>query len=185
MEINRFEPSKPDNAVKPLPTHALDSFQATEDPKVIATPDTDIETALGFRVGTLGLLLDASIYCEIVDQAKVSLLPNVQPWLSGVLNLRGNIVPVVDLHILLKQDKSTARHLFAVDRGKKTVAFWIDGYPQMLNTALLYATPQPVLPDVLTQATTKYRIQDEQIWLNISLDKLFKSLTHYTVQAGV
>jgi twitching motility protein PilI len=187
VEIDRFEPHKPDNAAKPPPLQALDSFQATEDPKAITTPDIGTESALGFKVGTLGLLLDASIFCEIVDQAKVSPLPNVQPWLSGVLNLRGNIVPVVDLHILVEQDKADnakTRHLLAVDRGKKTVAFWIDGYPQTLNTTLLHATTQPILPDILQQAVTHYRLQDTQIWLNISLDKLFKSLTHHTAQAG-
>ncbi|WP_394752260.1 chemotaxis protein CheW [Crenothrix sp.] len=189
MEIDRFEPSNPDSTVKPSSIQALDSLQATEDSKTLTTApgDLDIDNALGFRIGNIGLLLNASIFCEIVDQAKVSPLPNVQPWLSGVLNLRGNIVPVVDLHILIEQDKTAnpkARHLLAVDRGRKTVAFWIDGYPQMINTALLSATTPPALPDVLTHAVTQYKSQDTQIWLNISLDKLFKSLTHHAVQAG-
>jgi twitching motility protein PilI len=187
VEIDHFELNNQDSAVKPLPTQTLDSFQTGEDILSNATPNIKDETALGFRVGTLGFLLDADIFCEIVDQSKVSPLPNVQPWLNGVLNLRGDIVPVIDLHILLEEKTSPSknRHLLAVDRGKKTVAFWIDGYPQMLNTVLKPATTQPALPDVLRQATTNCRLLGQQIWLNISLDKLFKALSSHTVQARV
>jgi twitching motility protein PilI len=186
VDIDHFERSKQDNAMPPS-TPALNRLQFAVEPNTAATPGNNHQTALGFRVGSLGFLLDASIYCEIVDQNKISLLPNVQPWLSGVLNLRGNIVPVIDLHILLEEETTNPknRRLLAVDRGKKTVAFWIEGYPQMLNDALQQAVTKPALPDILTPAVTAYYLRDTQLWMAIALDKLFKSLTYHTIQAGV
>lgn len=187
MEIDLLELNEQDNAVKPSPTYALDSFQAAEDHSNMATPTLSDKSVLGFRVGSLGLLLDANIFCEIIDQAKVSLFPNVQPWLGGVLNLRGNIVPVIDLHILLEEPNADFknRRLLAVDSGKKTVAFWIDGYPHMLDTDFQIVSSPSNLPDILKHAVTECRQQDKQIWLTITLDKLFKALSSHTVQARV
>lgn len=183
MEIDSFELSQQDNIMKPSAPNILNSFVP---PEVPVTPDSSPATVLGFRVGTLGFVLDSNIYCEIVDQAKVNPLPNVSVWFSGVLNLRGNIVPVIDLHTLLAEETNLhkKRHLLAIDRDKKTMAFWIDGYPQMIDTALQESPTQPVLPDILAGAITHYRHQGTQTWLSISLDKLFKSLAHYTIQVG-
>ncbi|SJM94546.1 hypothetical protein CRENPOLYSF1_550023 [Crenothrix polyspora] len=177
VERELFELNTQDPTVKPLAT----SFNSTEDH---LNPDISDESVLGFRVGNLRFLLAANIFCEIVDQNKVSPLPNVQPWFSGVLNLRGDIVPIIDLHILLA-DGSTPlknRHLLAIDKGKKTVAFWIDGYPQMLSPHFTSASAPDDLPDVLRQAITDYSRQDQHLWLTLSLDKLFKALSVHTVQ---
>jgi twitching motility protein PilI len=187
VEIDQYEHLKPDDNVKPASLQAADGLQVVKDQPADATSETD-DTVLGFRVGVWGLLLDSNIYCEIVDQTKISLLPNVQAWFSGVLNLRGNIVPVIDLHILLNQDKPTdnkARRLLAVDRGKKTVAFWIDGYPHMLSTATLHTSSAPALPDILKKSARACHTQDAQLWLTLSLDTLFKSMSYQAVQTEV
>lgn len=180
MEIEHFMPNQQDAAL----SNSADSLHDGEQSSLLTISDLNQQFSLGFRVGTLGFLLDASIYCEIVEQSKVSQLPNVQAWFGGVLNLRGNIVPLIDLHILFMEPSSQAknRRLLAVDRGKKTLAFWIDGYPQMFNHALSPAALEPVLPEVLRQVTTQCYEHNGQVWLSIAFDKLFKSLAYQSVQ---
>lgn len=97
---------KADDITKPNQPQTLATDQVLEG-QPSDTASTAIETTLGFRVGAWGLLLDSHVFCEIVDHNKISLLPNVQPWFNGVLNLRGTIVPVIDLHILFNEEKST------------------------------------------------------------------------------
>ena len=36
---------------------------------------------------------------EIIEYATVTVVPNTAPWISGVTNLRGNVVPVIDLAV--------------------------------------------------------------------------------------
>ena len=36
---------------------------------------------------------------EIIEYDTVTVVPNTAPWISGVTNLRGNVVPVIDLAV--------------------------------------------------------------------------------------
>ncbi|MCX7098475.1 MAG: chemotaxis protein CheW [Methylococcales bacterium] len=136
---------------------------------------------LGFRVGGLGFLLPVSLQCEIIERLQVSPLPNVEPWFSGLLNVRGAVVPVVDLGILfdVQVDFQKKRQLFAIDRGEKTMALWIDGYPQLL--AEVGGTLQPLadlpeLPPRLQPYVTAAYTLDGQLWLKVEFAALFKTL---------
>lgn len=139
------------------------------------------EDVLGFRVGAWGFVLPVSIQCEVLERLQVNPIPNVEPWLSGLLNVRGQIVPVIDLRLLLGDNSPPhkQRYLFAIDRGDKSVAIWIDGYPQLLTTTAQscqalgsLTTLSERLQPFLVQA---YRYQD-QLWLQMRFDLLFKSL---------
>ncbi len=136
------------------------------------------ETALGFRVENIGFLVDIGIYCEIIERSTVSPLPNVEPWFSGLLNIRGNIIPVIDLSLLLgappKREKK--RFLFAVDRGEKTMAFWIDGHPKLLNAVTQPLNTPPELPDLLQRYVTASYYHDNEIWLTVQFADLFQTL---------
>jgi purine-binding chemotaxis protein CheW len=52
---------------------------------------------VSFRLGTELYALDVWHAREIVDAPPVSQLPNAPDWIAGLMNLRGRIVPVVDL----------------------------------------------------------------------------------------
>jgi twitching motility protein PilI len=136
------------------------------------------ETALGFRVENIGFLVDTGIYCEIIERPIVSPLPNVEPWFSGLLNIRGNIIPVIDISLLLgappKRDKK--RFLFAVDRGEKTMAFWIDGHPKLLTAVTQPLNTPPVLPDLLQRYVTDSYYHDNETWLTVQFADLFQTL---------
>ncbi|MDO9106784.1 MAG: chemotaxis protein CheW [Methylovulum sp.] len=147
----------------------------------IPTGQTDAGMMLGFRVGDLGFLLPISLHCEVLDQLSVNPIPNVEPWFNGLLNIRGNIVPVIDLHMLLDipVNTHTKRYLFAIGRGEKTMALWIDGYPHMLN-GLEKPLPSPhslpALPDRLRHHAVDTYVHNGQIWLSLQFDLFFKSL---------
>ncbi|TAL46594.1 MAG: hypothetical protein EPN89_10165 [Methylovulum sp.] len=137
------------------------------------------QTVLGFRVGELGFLLPASLHCEVIERLPVNPIPNVEPWFSGLLNIRGNIVPVVDLHCLLGANPGKKRYLFAVDRGDKTVALWIDGYPQILtgpDHSLQVLEALPILPERLQRYVTGAYLCSGQAWLSLQFGQLFKAL---------
>ncbi|MDD5411464.1 MAG: chemotaxis protein CheW [Methylobacter sp.] len=142
-------------------------------------PQAEVETVFGIRIGSMGFLVSTAIYCEVLDKIQVNALPNVHPWLSGLLNLRGNLVPVFDLRIVLEEEAAghIKRRLFTIDRGDKTVALWIDGFPEVKDSTLLQQLKElPPLPQILQQFVTDGYEQDGQVWLNVKFDDLFKTL---------
>jgi twitching motility protein PilI len=161
VELTEYKALGPVGSVDPMP------------------PETEIEAVFSIRIGALGFLISTATYCEVLDKVQVSALPNVHPWLSGLLNLRGNLVPVFDLQRAFGQEPSEAkkRRLFAIDRGEKAVAVWIDNFPEIKDMASLQTLiDPPVLPAVLQRFVIGSYAQNGQIWLTVKLEDLFKAL---------
>ncbi|MFZ2452332.1 MAG: chemotaxis protein CheW [Methylovulum miyakonense] len=133
---------------------------------------------LGFRVGGLGFLLPISLHCEVIEPLPVNPIPKVEPWFSGLLNIRGNIVPVIDLHLLPGETAAPAkkRYLLAIGRGEKTMALWIDGYPQMLADMTAPLPALPALPQQLMPCVRNAYAYQGQTWLKVQFEPLFKTL---------
>lgn len=152
-----------------------------DSPQLAAIPvafETKVEPVFGIRIGSMGFLVSTSRFCEVLDKIQVNALPNVHPWVSGILNLRGNLVPVFDLRIVMEETgDNKKRRLFAVDRGEKAVALWIDNYPEIKNRAAMKPLKKlPTLTDILQRFVTGGYEQEGQVWLDIKFEDLFKAL---------
>ncbi|MGZ4980455.1 MAG: chemotaxis protein CheW [Methylobacter sp.] len=141
--------------------------------------EAKVETVFGIRIGSMGFLVPTTIYCEVLDKIQVNTLPNAHAWISGLLNLRGNLVPVFDLRIVLEEEATShmKRRLFSIDRGDKTVALWIDDFPEIKDRALLQPLKEfPQLPQILQHFVTDGYEQGGQVWLIVKFEDLFKAL---------
>jgi len=153
--------------------HAISDFPS------MPQAEAKVETVFGIRIGSMGFLVPTTIYCEVLDKIQVNTLPNVHSWISGLLNLRGNLVPVFDLRFVLEEEATShmKRRLFSIDRGDKTVALWIDDFPEIKDRTLLQPLKElPPLPQILQHFVTDGYEQDGQVWLNIKFEDLFKAL---------
>lgn len=52
---------------------------------------------VGFRVGDDKLIADMSEVAEILDLPEVTKVPGVKSWVVGVANVRGSLLPIMDL----------------------------------------------------------------------------------------
>jgi len=160
------------------PTDALTQFLPLESEVITPNPTTHTETVFGFRVGSLGFLVSSSTYCEVIEQLQVNPLPNVEAWFSGLINLRGDLVPVIDLQLFLGETATEhkKRQLFAIGQGDKAMAFWIDGLPDIQNDFSQPLKQLPPLPTLLQRCVSSGYFHNNQLWLNIQFDELFKTL---------
>jgi len=58
---------------------------------------TKINHYLSFRLGGETYAIDVANAREIVECSTVTQIPKTPPWIRGVINLRGRVVPVIDL----------------------------------------------------------------------------------------
>jgi twitching motility protein PilI len=56
---------------------------------------------MGFQIGGLRLVSAMGEISEILKLPKVAALPGVKSWVLGVANIRGRLIPVIDLHDFL------------------------------------------------------------------------------------
>ncbi|MBW3589785.1 MAG: chemotaxis protein CheW [Actinobacteria bacterium] len=54
-----------------------------------------------FRLGEDRYALDVEVVMEVVRMVAIAPIPEAPPWLSGVVDFRGRVVPVIDLRVRL------------------------------------------------------------------------------------
>ena len=63
---------------------------------------------LGFRLGDTWLVAPREEVKEVIVPPALTRIPRARPWFLGVSNVRGNLLPVVDLAQLIGSDASAA-----------------------------------------------------------------------------
>jgi twitching motility protein PilI len=61
---------------------------------------------IGFRIGTHYLVSSINEVNEILTLPQLTVVPGTRGWLLGVANVRGNLVPVIDLKQYLEGERS-------------------------------------------------------------------------------
>lgn len=145
-----------------------------------AAPLAREETVFGFRVGSLGFLVEAGAYCEVLGQTRVNPIPNTPPWFNGLLDLRGNLAPAFDLRLWLGNEAADPRKrsLFVIGREEKSVALWVDGLPEVMGGLAPPLAQLPPLPTALQAFVLAAHLHRNQIWLKVQFEELFKQLGH-------
>src|SRR5579872_4322591 len=70
------------------------------------TEITDTRQYLTFRLGGEIFAIDVAKVREVLDFTTITKIPRTPEFMSGVINLRGNVVPVVDLRLCFEMSKT-------------------------------------------------------------------------------
>lgn len=133
-------------------------------------------TGLGFRLGDRWLVAPREDVREVIALPQLTRVPGARPWLLGVANVRGGLLPVCDLHRLLGEEhQSLARNsrVLVYNSDRIPAGFLVDevsGYRQFTPTdqrAELTADAGVLKPFLLGAFA-----RDSQPWLAVSLHKL-------------
>ncbi|MGA9333144.1 MAG: chemotaxis protein CheW [Rudaea sp.] len=84
---------------------------------------------IGFRIGARHLVSSINEVNEILTMPALTIVPGTRNWLLGVANVRGNLVPVVDLKLYLMEERTQltdASRVLLVRQGSGSVGLLID-----------------------------------------------------------
>lgn len=143
-----------------------------------AKDDSPVE-CLGFCIGNLGLLYPEIAGRELTEPSPTTPLPNTAPWLLGIANVRGNMVPVVDLSIAfgIERDQSQTRYLLIIGRADETMGLLVDGLPRPLSLEAREKLPSIPPPPELLEAHVKGAYDHAgAVWLDVDYDSFSLSL---------
>ena len=65
---------------------------------------TDADRCLTFESGGLVMYMSTSYVIEIINDHSITALPMVPHYVKGIINLRGSILPVVDIRLLMDRE---------------------------------------------------------------------------------
>jgi len=165
-----------------LPSEALnrefivpDAAEAPRDDEMFEARNI---TSHGVLVGNIGLLLPRREVSELVNDLAVCQVPNTSSWFNGVASIRGNMIPVFDMHLLFDiAVESKRRRMIIVGEDETAVAFWVDEMPRMVALTTEDAmTSVPPIPPLIRDHSRRYYLKDGQIWVDWDVKAFFTTL---------
>jgi purine-binding chemotaxis protein CheW len=143
-----------DRAPEPLaPLTAPDATSRAQSISFFATPAREERKAVEvtehlatFFLGVEEYGVDVKLVQEIIRVTEVTPVPRAPEFIRGVINLRGRIIPVVDLkRKLALGDVETARNsrIVVVKLKERLVGLLVDGASQVLKVPLSTIEPPP------------------------------------------
>jgi purine-binding chemotaxis protein CheW len=102
---------------------------------------------VGFRVGDQAFCIDITSVLEIRGWTPVTPLPEAPSYMTGVVNLRGTVLPIIDLaeRLGLPSSEPSDRHAIMVANcGGRTVGLLVEAVSEIvqLDNAALQQTPE-------------------------------------------
>src|ERR1700752_742389 len=112
-----------------------------------------------FKIGAEEFAIDIALTKEIVPIRPITPIPETQSYVTGVMNLRGNLVPILDLRARLRAGKSSegripadARIMIVKLEGNHT-GLIVDGASEVIKVTDEMIEPPP---DIITEIGADY-----------------------------
>jgi len=111
-----------------------------------ATTPADARELISFRIEDQEFCVDIMSVREIRGWSPASPMPHSPPYVRGVINLRGAVLPVIDLRARLGQGvaEPTERSVIIVARvGERTAGLLVDAVSDILTVSGAALQPPP------------------------------------------
>lgn len=121
-----------------------------------------------FAIGDQGFCIEIEHVLEIRGWTATTVMPQAPDYVIGLMNLRGAVLPVVDLSLRLGLGKidPSPRHVIIIARVEdQTVGFLVEAVSDILTIAEEDMKPTPAISSPSAQAFIKgvYTIQDKLV----------------------
>ena len=158
------------------PTAALTRFIVDLDQLNVYDAEPEEQKHHGFSLGDMGFLFATNEKAEVVENTSTCSIPNTPLWFKGMINVRGNLVPVVDFGLLLDiKVKNLAEWVLILGAGNKSVGISIDNLPILVDSSKQIEEIPP-LPEILQKHNRAAFLHEKRIWLELDYGNFFTDL---------
>ncbi len=132
--------------------------------------------------------IDSHHFCEVISQPAIAPLPGTSAWLLGLCNLRGNLVPVYQLHGALAAPLPPQPLVLIIGRGDQALGLVIDQLPvarQLDRDAPAPAVTDPMLVQLLSRLPHRLHALDQRTLCCLDAALLGPALRELAGQHGI
>ncbi len=155
-------------------------YKCSEKAKMLPSTDgeTDEWVGIGFRIAGISLLSSMDEVTEILDMPSFTRLPGVHSWVVGIANVRGGLLPLMDLkHFITGEPTShmySARVMVVNHNGVHT-GLVVEEVQGMRHFSILDQTYElPAVNDYLQAYIRQAFKKDENFWPVFSMHALIE-----------
>ena len=132
----------------------------------------------GVAIGSFSVLLPGDVVSEVVKGSTIYPIPKTASWVKGLLNLRGNLVPVFDLaeHFDTHGQARESPQIIVVGKAEQAIALIAEGIPRLASTSQAISHSTLPLPDGIRSHVRQAFAEDDNMWLELDFSGLIESL---------
>ena len=137
---------------------------------------TELLQLVSFKIANEEFGIDILNVQEINKMTQVTKVPNSPEFVEGVINLRGRVIPVVNLRVKMdlpnrEYDKDT--RIIVVDLSGKTVGFLVDSVSEVLRIPRNIMEPPPsIVAGINSNYITAVGKLEDRLLILLDLDKI-------------
>ena len=144
--------------------------------EAVSTSSTARRELIAFRIGDQEFCVDIMQVREIRGWTTATPLPHTPTFMKGVINLRGAVLPIVDLgaRLGLQTTDPTARHvIMVINQGVRTLGLLVDAVSDIIEVTedMVQPTPDVACDQVKAFVKGLFAIEGRMISL-ITLDRV-------------
>ncbi len=136
----------------------------------------DMQEYLIFSVDTIDFGIDIGLVQEIIEIQPVSKIPNALPFCSGIINIRGTIVPVLDMRIKLgfpPREYDDRACIIVIMLESELVGAIVDSVQDVIHISAQELSDSPAVSGDHLNYTTKIACVDDKIRQILNVPAVF------------
>ena len=146
------------------------------DETTIIQQENELLQLVTFAIGEEEFGIDILKVQEIIRTMAITKVPNSPPHVEGVINLRGKVIPVIDLRsrfLLESKPHDNQTRIIVVDLHSVVIGFVVDGVSEVLRIqSNTVEPPPPVASGVESEYIKGVGKLDDRLLILLDLDKL-------------
>lgn len=141
--------------------------------------DDELMQLVTFSIGEEEFGVDILKVQEIIRIMEITKVPRAQDFVEGVINLRGKVIPIIDLRRRFgfaskEHDKHT--RIIVIEINNMIVGFVVDSVSEVLRIpAATVEPPPPVVAGVESEYISGVGKLEDRLLILLDLDKLLSS----------
>jgi purine-binding chemotaxis protein CheW len=142
------------------------------------TEISDLLQLVSFKIGAEEFGVDILKVQEINKMTSITKVPNAPDFVEGVINLRGRVIPIIDLRTRLGLEKiehTKDTRIIVVELDGKTVGFIVDAVNEVLRIpAGITEKPPELVAGIESDYITAVGKLEDRLLILLDLDKVLK-----------
>ncbi len=136
---------------------------------------TDIQI-IGFKLNSEEYALEISGVQEIIKVNSITRVPRSKRYILGVINLRGIVIPVIDLNIRFGNGKTTEiekKRVIILKFGNLSVGIVVDGVSEVIDISANQILSNPTITTNVNQEFLKgvCKLGDDRLLTLLDIEK--------------
>ena len=146
---------------------------------VIKKLEDEIFQLVTFSIGEEEFGVDILKVQEIIRTMEITKVPRAQPFVEGVINLRGKVIPIIDLRRRFElASKTHDKHtrIIVIEMDVMIVGFVVDSVSEVLRIpASTVEPPPPVVAGMESEYISGVGKLQDRLLILLDLDKLLST----------